>query len=104
MNRETLVTAKRFARALEKRLKVNRLVLFGSRARGDNFVTSDFDFVLVSDDFLNVPFIKRAACLYEFWHSSRDLEMLCYTSDEWQRLKDKRGILLNAQKEGMRLL
>jgi len=66
MDRETLVTSKRFARALEKRLKVNRLVLFGSRARGDNFVTSDFDFVLVSDDFSKVPFIKRAACLYKF--------------------------------------
>ncbi|MFX0196169.1 MAG: nucleotidyltransferase domain-containing protein [Candidatus Hodarchaeota archaeon] len=42
------MTAKRFASALKKRINVNRLILFGSRDRGDNFVTSDFDFVLVS--------------------------------------------------------
>lgn len=104
MDQETLVTAKRFARALKKQMNVNCLILFGSRARGDNFVTSDFDFVLVSGDFSQVPFVRRAAGLYKFWYSSRGLEVLCYTPGEWSRLKDKRGILLNAQDEGIRLL
>jgi len=104
MDQETLVTAKRFAKALKRRMKVSRLILFGSRARGDNFVTSDFDFVLVSDDFSKVPFVKRASRLYEIWHSSRDLEVLCYTPNEWRRLKNRRGILLNAQDEGTHLL
>jgi len=104
MDRETLVTAKRFAKALKRRLNVERLILFGSRARGDNFVTSDFDFVIVSDDFSGVPFVKRGAPLYDLWHSSHDMELLCYTPDEWLGLKGKRGALLNAQKEGIRLL
>jgi len=104
MDRETLVTANRFAKALKRRLNVERLILFGSRARGDNFVTSDFDFVIVSEDFSGVPFVKRAAPLYDLWRSSRDMEVLCYTPDEWLGLKDKRGALLNAQKEGIRLL
>jgi len=95
--------AKRFSKALKKHLNVNRLILFGSRARGDHFVTSDFDFVLVSDDFSGVPFTRRAARLYDLWHSSRDLEVLCYTPDEWQKLKDNRGILLNAQGEGINI-
>lgn len=104
MDRQTSVTARRFAKALKEHMNVKRLILFGSRARGDNFVTSDFDFVLVSNDFSRVPFVRRASPLYDLWRSSRDLEVLCYTPDEWQRLKDKRGILLNAQNEGIHLL
>jgi len=72
-------------------------LIFGSRAREDNFVTSDFDFVLVSEDFSGLPFVRRSARLYDLWHSSRDLEVLCYTPDEWRKLKNNRGILLNAQ-------
>jgi len=104
MDRETSVIAKRFARTLRKNMGVQRLILFGSRARGDNFVTSDFDFVLVSDDSALVPFVRRASRLYEHWNSRYDLEVLCYAPEEWQRLKDRRGILLNAQQEGIRLL
>jgi len=104
MDRETLVTAKRFAKSPKKQMNVNRLILFGSRARGDNFVTSDFDFVLVSDGFSGIPFVRRGTSLYKLWHSSRDLEVLCYTPEEWRRLKDKRDILLNAQDEGIHLL
>lgn len=104
MDQKTLVTAKHFAKRLKAKMNVNRLILFGSRARGDNFVTSDFDFVVVSDVFSGVPFVRRAAQLYGLWHSSHDLEVLCYTPEEWRRLKDKRGILLNAQDEGIPLL
>lgn len=104
MDRQTSVTAKRFAKALKKHVSVNQLILFGSRARGDNFVTSDYDFVMVSREFSRKPFITRASGLYKFWHSKCDLEVLCYTLGEWHRLKDERGILLNAQHEGVRLL
>ncbi len=104
MDRQTSLTAKRFASALKKRMNVNRLILFGSRARGDHFVTSDFDFVLVSGEFSGKPFTRRASQLYRLWQSSCDLEVLCYTPEEWCRLKDRRGILMNAQQEGVRLL
>lgn len=85
-------------------MDVNQLILFGSRARGDNFITSDYDFVLVSREFSGKPFVTRASQLYNLWHSNCDLEVLCYTPEEWRRLKDKRGILLNAQQEGKSLL
>ena len=104
MDRQTSVTVKHFAEILKEHMKVNQLILFGSRARGDNFVTSDYDFVLVSREFSGVPFIGRAAQLYDLWPSDCNLEVLCYTPDEWRRLKDKRGILLNAQHQGIQLL
>jgi predicted nucleotidyltransferase len=104
MDRQTSATAKRFAKALKEHMNVNQLKLFGSRARGDNFVTSDYDFVLVSGEFSGKHFTRRASQLYKLWHSNCDLEVLCYTPEEWHRLKDKRGILLNVQDEGVRLL
>jgi hypothetical protein len=67
-------------------------------------VTSDYDFVLVSEDFAGKPFTRRASPLYELWSADGDLEVLCYTPEEWHRLKNRRGILLNAQSEGVRLL
>jgi predicted nucleotidyltransferase len=104
MDRQTSVTAKRFAMVLKKHMNVEQLILFGSRARGDNFITSDFDFVLVSEEFSGQPFITRASQLYNLWQNNCDLEVLCYTPEEWHRLKDKRGILLNAQHDGIRFL
>lgn len=104
MDRQTSVTARRFAKALKRHMNVDRLILFGSRARGDNFVTSDYDFVIVSRRFAGKRFATRASPLYRFWDSKCDLEVLCYTPKEWGRLKDKRGILLNAQDEGIHLL
>ena len=104
MDKETLITGRRFAKALKRHMKVSQLILFGSRARKDHFVTSDYDFVLVSREFSGKPFPRRASELYKFWPSNFDLEVLCYTPEEWQRLKDKRGILLNAQREGIRLV
>lgn len=101
MDRQTSLTAKRFAKLLKKNMNVNRLILFGSRARGDNFVSSDFDFILVSGDFRGMHFMKRASRIYEFWDMAQDLEILCYTPEEWERLKNSRGILLNAQKDGV---
>jgi predicted nucleotidyltransferase len=101
MDRETSVTVRHFAAALKKRMNVDGLILFGSRARGDHFVTSDFDFVLVSKDFSGTPFTTRASRLYDLWPSRCDLEALCYTPEEWARLKDRRAILLNAQREGV---
>ncbi len=85
-------------------MDVDQLILFGSRARGDNLITSDYDFVLISKGFSGRPFIRRSSPLYSLWHSRCDLEVLCYTPGEWRRLKDKRGILLNAQTDGVRLL
>ena len=104
MDQQTSINAKRFAKALKGNIKVNQLILFGSRARGDNFITSDYDFIVVSAEFAGIRFNKRASRPYKFWHSSRDLEVLCYTLEEWRRLKNRRGILMNAQKEGVRLL
>ncbi len=101
MDKQTSLTARSFSRSLKKHMKVNQLLLFGSRARGDNFTTSDFDFVIVSEDFIGVHTLRRAGSIHGLWKGRHDLEVLCYTPEEWERLKDARGILLNAQRDGI---
>jgi hypothetical protein len=103
MDRETALTARRFARLLRKQLNLEQLILFGSRARGDHLAHSDFDFVVVSKDFKGVPYVLRGGRVLKWWDSRHDMEPLCYTPGEWKRLKGKRGILMNALRDGVRL-
>ncbi len=101
MDRQTSVIAKRFAEKVRRRINAKNIILFGSRARGDNFVASDFDFVIVSEEFSGVRFPARASRVLEWWDRPEGLDVLCYTPAEWERLRNSRGILLNLQREGV---
>ncbi len=50
----------RLLRCLQERIRVEALVLFGSRARGDSFVRSDWDLVVLSAEFEGRNPIERA--------------------------------------------
>ena len=77
---------------------------FGSRARGDFLENSDYDIILVSPDFKNIFFTERVAMLYEFWKFFPvEIEPLCYTPEEFERMKNRIGIVQRAIKEGIEL-
>lgn len=103
MDQETTVTLSRFVGALARCMELDQLVLFGSRARGDHAPMSDVDLIVISHQFAGVPFPRRSARLLAVWESDRPLDALCYTPDEWDRLRTERGILLNAQRDGVDL-
>ena len=103
MDHETARIAKEFAAKVKKRHKSAKVVLFGSRARGDNFKNSDFDFLVISEKFKKEPFIFRASGLYDLWDYSWDIEPLCYTPEEFNRKKKQRGIVSQAVKEGIEI-
>jgi predicted nucleotidyltransferase len=44
-----------------------RVLVFGSRARGDHRADSDIDVILVSPDFEDVPFYRRSGPFYREW-------------------------------------
>lgn len=49
-----------FSEALKQQgLKVDKIILFGSHARGDAREDSDIDLLVVSSDFQKMPFHKR---------------------------------------------
>ncbi|VVB99846.1 Nucleotidyltransferase domain protein [uncultured archaeon] len=91
--------ARRFKQGAGKLVKLEKLVLFGSRARGDFGEYSDFDILVVSDDFVGQPFHKRSAGLYAAWKEDYPLEMICYTIAE---LREKQGNSHSIAAEAMR--
>lgn len=101
MDKKSVEIARAFAKRLRKVFDLNNIFLFGSRARGDNFLESDFDFVIVSEDFKNIPFIFRASKIYDYWNQKQDIEPLCYTPEEFEKKKKQIGIVQQALKEGI---
>lgn len=103
MDRETAEIARKFARRLMNNYTIKKIILFGSRARGDHLRMSDFDFIIVSPDFEGVHIIKRMASIYKYWDESYDIEPLCYTFEEFEEKKKEIGIVSEAVKEGIEI-
>ncbi|MGB9662833.1 MAG: nucleotidyltransferase domain-containing protein [Moorellaceae bacterium] len=75
-----------FAEALkEQGLKVDKIILFGSQARGDARGDSDIDLLVVSPDFGKMSFLKRMEILGTAIAKVRKpIEPLACTPDEVQ--------------------
>ncbi len=93
---------KTFMQKVRKKYKIEKAILFGSRARGDNLKNSDYDVILVSPDFAGTFFSRRIARMYEFWdYLPLDIEPLCYTPEEFEKKKNQTGLVRQAAKEGI---
>ncbi|MCA9487980.1 MAG: nucleotidyltransferase domain-containing protein [Nanoarchaeota archaeon] len=103
MDKKSIRIAKEFGKRLKNKFNVGGLILFGSRAREDFFSSSDFDFILISEDFEKIPFIFRASKIFDYWNQKEDLEILCYTPKEFEKIKNKIGIVNTATKEGIKI-
>ena len=75
---------------LERDLAFSRFILVGSRARGDWFLASDADLVVVSDSFRDLNFRHRREIVLRHRSERVDLEILCYTSEDFDRLRRRR--------------
>lgn len=107
MGRQTTAQVIRGLKALKRRLarqiRVERMILFGSRARGDWLLTSDADVMLVSPDFAGRRFVDRSAEILRLWRGRVDLEAFCYTPAEIAERRQEIGIIAQALKEGRRI-
>jgi len=91
----------RFLDRLVRALQPERVVLFGSRARGDYRPTSDFDLLIVSKRFQNVRWIDRAALAIRLWDLPLDLEAICLTPKEFRRRSKEISLVREAVREGV---
>ena len=91
-----------FMAKVRGRFRIEQALLFGSRARGDELVDSDYDVILVSPDFQGVFFSQRSALMYDFWtHWPLEIEPLCYTPEEFETKKKQIGLVSEAVREGV---
>ncbi len=88
---------------LRRAYRIELILLFGSRARGDSLKSSDVDLVVVSPDFAGVGWLERVTRVARLWTGPVGLEALCYTPDEFERRAGEISIVRVARKEGIRI-
>ena len=92
-----------FARQLHEEAGAQKVILFGSRARGDWLEESDYDFIVVSSQFDGMHFVERPVSLYKHWKGHPGVELLCYTPEEFERKRRQISIVREAVREGIEL-
>ncbi len=85
-------------------LKLDKVILFGSRARGDFMLYSDVDIILVSKDFEKLKFSDRIAEVIGEWEGNVDIEVICYAPREFENKKKQIGIIREAVKDGIEIV
>ncbi len=101
---ENLEIARKFKDILIRNFSLKKLILFGSRARGDFGKDSDFDFIVVSDRFEEARRFGRLGKVYGYWNQNYSADMICLTADEFDKVKDNRQTVIGlATKEGIEI-
>lgn len=91
-----------FLQKVREKYNIDKAIFLGSRAKDEHLKDSDYDIILVSDDFRDIFFSKRSALMYDFWqHWPIEIEPLCYTPEEFEAKKKQIGIVSEAIKEGI---
>ncbi len=94
---------KSFVKRLSAEYPLQRAIIFGSRARGDELIGSDYDLILVSPSFQNIQFTQRSAEVSRYWNLPEKLEVLCYAPEEYGRKAEQINIVCQAEKEGIEI-
>lgn len=89
---------------LVEKFRPAKVLVFGSRARGDALRHSDLDLLVVSDAFAGVRWLERSVRVLEQVPVRFGVELLCYTPEEYARKVEEFGIVRTATLEGLELL
>jgi hypothetical protein len=101
VQKKDLEIMKSFKEDVSKKIPLKKLILFGSRAKGKLHKWSDFDILLVSNKFRKINSFKRCSVLYDYWHYDYPVDFLCYTPEEFNKLKNKITIVKEAVSNGI---
>lgn len=81
----------RYIQHLSGKIRVDRIIVFGSRARGDFMENSDLDLLVISPDFKGRDHLERAKLLHKVWRAvnatSLRVEAFGYTDEEVKKMK-----------------
>jgi len=79
-------------------VKPERVILFGSRARGDADERSDVDLIVVYRT--ERRFLDRLEELYRLWTLPIGVDILAYTPEEFARLLEESAFVADAAAQG----
>jgi len=89
-----------FLKKLKGRFSPEKIILFGSRARGDYLVDSDYDIMVISGAFQDLTFRERVIEVYKLLDEPLNVEVICLTPEEFERRRNELGIIGVAAQEG----
>lgn len=92
-----------FVQKLKADLYPEKIILFGSRARGDDWKRSDYDFVIVSSEFEGMHWLDRITRVVKLWDSLCDIDALPYTPQEFKQKSKTSSVVSIAAKNGLLL-
>lgn len=72
--------------SLSQVIRLDRLILFGSRAIGEHTCWSDYDLCVIAESFQEMRPWERMELVLSHWGGGRALEAICYTPEEFERL------------------
>jgi len=88
---------------LKSKIKINKVILFGSAAKYKLDKNSDLDIIVLSNDFKKINFLKRL----EFLSHARNgnarkipMDIIGYTPDEFNKLSKESLVLKEAKENG----
>ena len=77
-----------------------KILLFGSRIRGEASEDSDLDVIIVSNVFVDIPFVKRMPMVLKTIRFDKHIDFICYSPSEFQKIKSRSSIIMDALKYG----
>lgn len=72
------------------------VILFGSRVQGTAHDESDLEVIVVSESFRDIPQHQRFPLVRKKIRTGYSIDYLCYTPEEFERMKTRSSILENA--------
>ncbi len=79
----------KFIQAANERFTVEKAFLFGSTAKAKRHAESDVDLIIVSKNFNGLTALDRIDKLLELWSCMEELEILAYTPQEFDLVKNR---------------
>ena len=92
-----------FKKKLSVKVPIDRMILFGSIAKGKGHKDSDIDLIMVSHKFRGKKSFKRSLGFYKHWNLDYPVDFLCYTPEEFNKLKKQITIVREAVKKGIEI-
>ena len=92
-----------FKKRLSVNMPINKIILFGSMVKGNVNRDSDIDLIIVSNKFKGKKSFKRSIGFYKYWDINYPVDFLCYTPEEFNKLKKQITLVRTAVEEGIEI-
>ena len=94
---------KKFKHDLNTKIRIDKVIFFGSRVKGKANKDSDVDLIIVSKGFEGKRFRYRPIGFYDCWNLNYPVDFLCYTPKEFNKLSKQVSIVSEAIKNGIEI-